>query len=94
MRQIRRLVGAATLTLALGASPAWAASGPAPKPATPQPAAHHAGSSNTGRDAGEIVGFIGLVGIVVAWTEGYGLLGGRTRRRVQLPAAGPASADA
>jgi hypothetical protein len=40
-------------------------------------------SSNAGK-AGAILGAIGLVGLLVAYTEGYGLLGGRIRPLARL----------
>lgn len=96
MNRLRRLVASGVVAAALSSvaaptSPAWAAATRASSP----PAHHAASSSSAGRDAGEVIGFVGLVGLLVAWTEGYGLLGGRIRRRPGGPRdQGPASDDA
>ncbi|HET6874622.1 MAG TPA: hypothetical protein VFH70_07580 [Acidimicrobiales bacterium] len=56
---------------------------------------HHGGGGGS-RTVGEVIGLIGLIGVLTAYTEGYGLLGGRTRRKfpVQPVAAGPARLEA
>lgn len=62
----------------------------------PADLARRRGGSGSSRTAGEVIGLIGLIGVLTAYTEGYGLLGGRTRRkiRVQPVAAGPARLEA
>jgi hypothetical protein len=61
----------------------------------PAASSQHGGGS-TSRTAGEVIGLIGLIGVLTAYSEGYGLLGGRIRRqaRVQPRAAGPARLEA
>ena len=72
---------------ALGAGSAGTRS-PSTPPAPPgtahrQLASAVSRSSGAGR-TGEILGSIGLVGLLVAYTEGYGLLGGRIRPLARL----------
>jgi hypothetical protein len=73
---------------------AASSSGPSLAPATPtpaspspsapisprrQPTSSVSARASGGSKVGEILGAIGLVGLLVAYTEGYGLLGGRIR---------------
>lgn len=49
--------------------------------AAPHPVLSAASASSTGSRVAEILGVAGLIGLLVAYTEGYGLLGGRIRFR-------------
>lgn len=76
---------AAATPVASGASTGTASSArgsaaPSRASSSPSPRRAKGGGSHT---AGEVLGMVGLVGLLVAFSEGYGILGGRVRRRAR-----------
>jgi hypothetical protein len=60
-----------TLTCGLGAAPATAT------PPNSAPAAATVRHSNHRHTVGAVLGALAVLGVLVAWSEGFGLLGGR-----------------